>query len=309
MERRTVVLIGLVLLAFPASLGLRQLAPDHRAADPTEPCQRVVSLAPSITETLFALGLGDRVVGVSTYCSYPPEAQSRPKVGALFDPNYEAMVALQPDLVVMTVEHHAHREHLEQLGLSYVTVDHQQIGGILASFGILGEQCGVADRALALEAELRGEMERHRRAIPPGPRPTVLIVVGRELGTGVVRDPVVAGRDGFYDELIELSGGANAYADGEVRFPTISGEGLLVMDPDVIVDLVPDLELAGVDAAAVRADWESLPQLRAVRSGRVHVFEGQHMVVPGPRFPIIVDELEAVLHPAGTTPAGGEGGP
>jgi len=260
-------------------------------------CGRVVSLAPSITETLFVLGLGDQVVGVSRYCTYPPEAQERTEVGGLFDPNYEAILALDPDLVVMTVEHHQHRVHLDQLGVRHVSVDHQQLGGILASYGILGEVCGVPERAATLEAELRAEMTRLERAAAAHDRPSVLLVVGRELGSGVIRDPVIAGRDGFYDELIVLAGGTNAYAEGAVRFPTVSGEGLLVMDPDVIVDLVPDLADLGVDAAQVRRDWESLPGLRAVAAGRVHVLEGRHLVIPGPRFPQIIDDLATVLHP------------
>ena len=136
------ILIGLILAAAAAIFFARPwLGESHHAAVPRGPYHRIVSLAPSVTETVFALGLGDRVVGVSRFCRFPPEVEKLPNVGGMLDPNIEAIVALEPDLVLMLIEHEQSLPALEKMGLNCLSVNHQNIEGILASLNTIGQVC------------------------------------------------------------------------------------------------------------------------------------------------------------------------
>jgi iron complex transport system substrate-binding protein len=265
--------------------------PDRPAAP-----ERIVSLAPSITEILFALGLGDRVVGVTRYCDYPPEALSREQVGGYYDPNYEAIVGLRPDLVVLLPEHAEAREHLARLGVRTLAVDHRSVQGILASITAIGEVGGAEQQAGEIVADIEVRMIQVRRSVEVLPSPRVLICVGRNMGSGSLEDVCVAGNDGFYSEMLKLAGGVNAYS-GRMAFPMVSTEGILRMNPEVIIDMVPDLEAGGWSERTIVDEWDTLSGVDAVRHGRVHVFNDDFVVIPGPRFVRVVEKIARTIHP------------
>ncbi len=260
--------------------------------------RRIVSLAPSITESLFALGLGDRVVAVTSFCDYPPEVLTKSKVGGYYDLNYEAIVALEPDLVVCLPEHEGRLADLDRLNLPHLTVDHRRAEAILESLTTLGRVCGAKERAEELVEDIRGRMAAvGDRVIDPS-RPRVLLCVGRNMGSAVIDDVCIAGRGGFYDEMIVLAGGINAYQE-TLAFPAVTGEGLLRLQPDVIIDMVPDLPEKGLSEADVLRQWSVLADLPAVRQRRVFLFTEDFVVVPGPRFVQILEKMAAAIHPEG----------
>jgi len=268
-------------------------------APPTQVPRRIVSLAPSITESLFALGLGERVVGVTDFCDYPPEALTKSKVGGYYDLNYEAILALRPDLVVCLPEHHEHLEDLDRLDLSHLTVDHRRVSMILGSLTALGETCNVLDRSQILIQEIRRRMATVQNRVIDGQRPRILVCVGRNMGSATIDDVYIAGRGGFYDEMITLAGGVNAYQDN-LAFPMVTGEGLLRLQPEIIIDMVADLSEKGLTEAAVLEQWHSLADLQAVQDKRVFLFTEDFVVIPGPRFIQILEKMAAVIHPEGT---------
>jgi len=259
--------------------------------------KRIVSMAPSLTETLFAIGVGDRVVGRTRYCSYPPEAAEIPEIGGHLDPNIEAIVALKPDLVVTIPSSEEAERRLRSLGVPVLPVDQHDVTGVLQSVTALADICGVPERGAAVRAALEQRLATVRQAVQQRSQPRVVVVVGRELGEGMVRSVWAAGPETFYDDVLGIAGGVNAVAVGLVRYPEISREGLVALDPDVILDVVAGLDERGLDAEAVRADWANLGELRAVRDGRVYVLAGDAMVVPGPRLPELVDAVANALHP------------
>ena len=208
----------------PPSGKVRQ-APDH--------CRRIVSMAPSITETLFALGLGDRVVGVTRYCSYPTEAKELPRIGGYLDPNFEAIVALKPDLVVMLIENEQSLPAFAKLGMTSLSVCHQNVDGILDSLLHIGQACDAEETARSLAADLQARMGRVRRKTAGLQRPRVLCAIERTLGSGTLEDVYVAGTNGFFDKIITLAGGRNAYRGQAAAFPVVSSEGILEMNPQV----------------------------------------------------------------------------
>lgn len=312
---RRIVVFAFIVLAI-ASLALRVWlgndndSEDRRAAALPEPAEyrRIVSMAPNITEILFVLGLGERVVGVTKFCDFPEEASRRTSIGGLVDPDYEAVFGLRPDLVIVLPEHGREIEDdLRRLGLRTLRVSNRGVEDILESILTIGHTCRVGDAAGALVASLRVRVEavrqkargqRNRGQRNRGlPRPRVLICVGREVGSGKVESAYVAARGTYFDEIIELAGGENALPQSVVRYPVLSAEGLLGLDPDLIIDLASDVEKGNVDVADVAADWDAHPELRAVRDGRIHVFTADYVSVPGPRFATFLEDCLAVIHP------------
>lgn len=294
--------LGVVLLGLTGFFSTRRGdTTASRGSVPVRNYQRIVSLAPSITETLFALGLGDRVVGVTRYCDYPPAAVEKAKIGGYYDLNYEAIVALQPDLVVCLNEHAENHNNLQNLDLNYHTLDHDRVETILASIRSLGETCGVKARSDELVSGIEERMARIKARRIDQRRPRVMVCIGRHMGFADLGNVYIAGRDGFYSQMIELAGGVNVYQD-ELAFPVVTGEGLMHLAPEIVIDMVPDLAQRGLTVDQVRAQWQQLPDLPAVRNGRVFVFTDDFVVIPGPRFVQILEKMAAVLHPEGVLP-------
>jgi iron complex transport system substrate-binding protein len=252
-------------------------------------------MAPSLTETAFALGLGDAVVGVTRFCDTPPCARSRTSVGGYLDPSYETVVGLEPDLVLLMQDHAEVERRLRSLGIRTVRVDQSRVPGILRSFEEIAAAAGVRPRGVTLAAAVRRRLDAVARDHTE-PRPRVLVVVGREMGAGTVTSVWVAGPDTFYQDVVTLAGGDNAWTDRVAVYPEITRETLLALDPDIILDVVTaDAESRGVDVAAARADWDDLGRLHAVRTGRVYVLDQGWMVIPGPRVARAVETVADLL--------------
>jgi len=279
-------------------------APTPAAAAP----QRIVSLAPSITEMLFDLGLGAQVVGVTSFCDYPPEALSCAKVGGLLDPNIEAVMALRPDLVVLFESNTAVLTSLQALRIPVLTVQGDTMEQVLAAIGTIAERCGCHERGARRVRELRERIAAVAGAPRPTPPPRVLVSIGRTLGSGKLQDVYVAGEDGFFSELIRLSGGCNACPEKTIRFPLVSAEGIIEMRPDAIIELAADLERLALTPAGIVREWQVVRDLPAVRDGRVYVFTEDYVTVPGPRFVLLLEKMAAVMRQvrpaAGARPEG-----
>ena len=296
--------IGVILLA-GGILGWqtvsRQSYPDPSAHEnflrqQEGPPARIISLAPSITEVLFALGLGGRVVGVTRYCDYPPEARSLPRVGGYLDVNYEAALDMEPDLVVLLEQHEEARRHFARFGIRVMAVDHSTVDGIIGSILAIGETSGVGAAAGELVRNFRARIQRVVDATRGQDPPTVMVAVGRSLKVGSMGEVYISGRDGIYDDLIRLAGGVNAYGDDTLKFPALSAEGVARLNPQVIIEMVPDIQgSSGVDV--MMEQWRSIPGLDAASKGRVHILRGDHVVIPGPRFVLILEEMARLIHP------------
>jgi iron complex transport system substrate-binding protein len=279
------------LLALASSGCARRL--DSTASWP----QRIVSLAPSTTEVLFALGLGRRVVGVTRFCNYPPETASIAKVGGYVDPNYEEIVALEPDLAILLPSHRDARLELQKLHIRTLVTPQDTVADIRESIRLIGAACGVPDAAQTVLADL----ERRTRAVGAAVRgrsmPRVLVCLGRDGGAGRIDGVYVAGRDTFYGQLVEIAGGVNASGAGSTAYPYVSAEGLFDVDPDVIIDLAAGMRPAPRVVDAAMRQWRQLWPIAAVHTGRVHVISGDHALRPGPRYIQFLEELARALHP------------
>jgi iron complex transport system substrate-binding protein len=291
-------IIAASLLLFAVCFTLREWYFPGANASNVEPgvYNRIVSMAPSVTETLCALGLGNRLVGVTKYCKYPAEVQKLPKVGGFLDPNFEAILALKPDLVLLLEEHARSLPGFQKLGLKIKVLCHKNVEGIIESLQTVGGICGVEDRGRRAVVDIQSRLERIRKKTAHAKRPRVLIALDRIPGGGLV-DVYIAGTDGFFDKMIELAGGENVYRGGSVSFPVVSAEGIMRMNPDVIVDLVSGLDQGQLQSEQGKADWQSLVGVEAVKRHRVYAINRDYATVPGPRFIMFVEDLARLLHP------------
>jgi iron complex transport system substrate-binding protein len=260
--------------------------------------RRIVSTSPSITEMLYALGLGDRVVGVTTYCHYPPEAARKPKIGNYLQPNLETILALRPDLVVAEISGVRHAEHLSALKLNVLEVDDATIAGIYDSIRRIGVAAGAQAAAGALTLRLRGSLDEIKQRTARLAPPRVMFVVGRAPGS--LAELVVAGKSSYLDEVMAIAGGANVFRDTLAPYPKVTLEEVLARNPEVVVDMGEMAETTGVaesDKRAVVALWKRFPTLAAVKQRRVFAVAADIFVVPGPR---VVDAARAfakMFHP------------
>jgi len=259
--------------------------------------QRIVSTAPSITEILYALGLGDRVAAVTRFCRYPPEAQLKPKIGDYINPNIEAIAALKPDLVIVQTNPVRLRARLEALHLRTLEVDQQSIDAIYRSIRAIGEAAGVPDRAQALIGSMRRGLEDFR-ARSAGAKPArVMFVVGRSQGR--LDGLVVVGRASFLNEVIQLAGGENIFRDALAPYPAVSMEEVIARNPQVILDMGDMSDTMNVSDAHKRevvALWDRVPSVEAVKRHRVFAIASDVYIVPGPRVVDATRLIYEMLH-------------
>jgi iron complex transport system substrate-binding protein len=257
---------------------------------------RIVSLAPSVTETLFALGAGGDVVGVSTYCDYPPEAAKVDKVGTFLAPSAEVILAKRPDLVI-AVPSPANRgpvEALERIGLKVLVVDPETLDGIRRTIETIAAAVGRAEAGRDLLRRMDGDIAAIRTALAGVTPRRTLMVVGHS--------PLVAvGRGIYLDELIAMGGGINVAADAGGPWPHLSLEVVLIQAPEVIIDTSMG---TAADAARGGAFWGELATLPAVRQGRVRGYRDDALLRPGPRVGAALATLARFIHPERFPPAG-----
>lgn len=261
------------------------------------PPRRIVSLAPSVTQILFELGLGERVVGVTSFCRFPAEARQLPKVGGVLDPDYEAILALRPELVIELIEHEQSLPGLAKLGLPRLVVCHQDVESSLESITTIGRACAAEPQAQRLRKGLEARLHQIQQLTASRPRPAVLLVVDRTWGAGRIEDVYVAGSDGHLNRALHLAGGRNVCASAHVPFPVVSAETILRLKPEVIVDLVFEEAAQRLGQQRIRRDWQQLDRLPAVGAGRVFVVADDRVKLPGPNVVRLVECLAGLLHP------------
>jgi iron complex transport system substrate-binding protein len=261
-------------------LGRRLRIPDRAA--------RIVSLAPSITETVYVLGDGERLVGVTDYCDYPPEATRKPRVGGISTPSFEAILSLRPDLVVATSESNyaEHVERLTSLGLPVYVIRPVDFETTLESIERVGEVLGRAAAARARVVAMRRDADAIARAVAGAPRPRVLYVVWP--------NPLIApGRGTLITELIERAGGESVTRAEPLPYPRLSLE--------TVVERRPDRIIVGRHGQATVEEllrgWERLGSISAAREGRVYGVDGDLVHRPGPRMIEALRALARVIHP------------
>jgi iron complex transport system substrate-binding protein len=260
--------------------------------------KRIVSTAPSLTELLYALGLGDRVVGVDRFSRFPPEALRKPKIGDYVNPNLETIASLRPDLVIIPTNPAKLAERLAVLRLKVLEIDQESIAKLYESFRVVGQATGATAQAGKLESTVRSQLEAVRARAAPLRKTRMMFVVGRTPNS--LDGLIVVGQASYLNEIIALAGGENVFRDAVASYPGVSLEEVLARNPDVIVDMGDMADTVGVTEEhkrEVTSLWERLSSVAAVKQHRVYAVASDVYVVPGPR---VVDAAKAffeMLHP------------
>jgi iron complex transport system substrate-binding protein len=281
--------LALCVLLVPGSApALTVMDQTGRALDLPAPPRRIVSLVPSVTEVLFAIGAQGAIVGVTDFCDYPPEARRKPRVGDMLAPNLETLVSLKPDLVVATPSGNREEiyDRLRRLGIAVYLVDPVSVADVLRLIEGLGELTGRRGAAAAVTADLERRVAAVRERVAGRPHPRVLYVLWPE-------PLIVPGRGSLVSELIALAGGESVTADQGQGYPRMSLEAAVGRAPEVIILA----RHGGGTGPAAREQWQRLESLPAIRSGRLHAADGNLLHRYGPRIVTGLEVLAHLIHP------------
>jgi iron complex transport system substrate-binding protein len=268
----------------------REVVDDYgRAVRIPQPVQRIVSLAPSLTETIYALGLQDRLVGDTDYCDYPPDAQKKTKVGGATNPNLEEIVALHPDLVLLTKNLNRLEtvQALDSLGLASYATDAHTVRDIISSTERLADILGVSEAGATIAGDLEHRLSDVQQRLNGVPSRRVLFVVWS--------DPLISvGKETFIGDALRWAG-ANSIVDSSQDWPHVSLEEVVRLQPEFLVfaSSQSDSVSPTFDAIAERPGWRGLDAVRlrhfAVISDAVNR--------PAPRIVSAIEDLARQLHP------------
>ena len=249
--------------------------------------QRIVSLAPSVTETLFALGFGNRLVGVTTYCDYPAEAKKLPKIGGFINPSLEAIAAQRPDLVIGVNDsnHPVKAREMERLGLKVALVSVNSVDDILKSMKSIAYMIGSPEAGDKLVAKIEKQFDEVQKRVAPAPRRRTLLAVG-------LRPLVAVGGRNFLDELITLAGGENISGNAAQPWLNLPDEYVVAKAPQVIIEAG-----MGSDRGRVARNWSDLKSIPAVKERRVYAYPSDKILRPGPRIGEGLSEIARLVHP------------
>jgi len=253
--------------------------------------QRIVSHVPSITEMLFALGLEERVVGVSDYCDYPEEAKSKPSVGNYYNPSIENIVALEPDLVLTD----GHSENIKQLDelkppITYMVIDPKDIDGIFEDLELLGKVTSTEDEAKELIEDMQDSISQVLALVEGAPRPKVLFIIdATELAL-----PWTAGQGSFIDYLITMAGGENIAAEAEGAWIQLSIEEIVNADPEIII--LPAKHGTAFTSPETLMGHPAWQGTTAVKEGNIFNIDDDLVSRSGPRIVQGLEELARIIH-------------
>jgi len=250
---------------------------------------RIVSLAPSLTEVLYFLGLGQRVVGVTKFGYYPPDAARKPKVGSYIELNVEKIISLFPDLVIGTVDGNKPGvvDLLNQAGIQVFIVNPRNVKQAIETIAIIGQVCGVGKKTGLLTRRLNRRVNRILEEIRTKERPLVFLQIN-------VRPIMTVNKNTIHHDLIRLAGGRNMTRNEPITYPRISIEEVIRKKPEVII--ISSMERGGRFEKA-RQEWLKWRSIPAVKNNRVHLIDSDLIDRPSPR---IIDGLEAmsrIIHP------------
>jgi len=268
--------------------------PYEKMLAPRGKVRRIICVAPSVTEIVFALGCGKKVIGVSDFSTYPPQAKEKVKIGGMFNPNRERIIALQPDLVIIQGQHDSVAKLCRKEGIRLLSVEIDTLKDIPEAIFFLGQELNVESQAAKLAKEVKDGLDAVKAKIQGLPTRKVFLTLAHTPGdlTGLM----TTGPGTFLHELIEIAGGENIFADASGTYPQISKESLIKRQPEVLIEALP----GGVSERKrrlLRKDWERLSMLPAVRRGNIHFLTDDFLLIPSVRITQTARRFAEIIHP------------
>jgi iron complex transport system substrate-binding protein len=251
--------------------------------------QRVVSLAPALTEIVFALGKGTTLVGVTKFCDYPPLAQKIAKVGGFLDVNMEALLALAPEIVIAYPEQYAKVKFLESRALVLV-VKHQCLADLYLSILLIGRALHTENEAKSMISAMQIKLADIANRVGAKKKARTLIIAGRNADE--LKNMYIIGRNDFLNDLLEIAGGVNVY-QGAINYPNIAIETVIFLNPDFILEISAHYE--GISDEKVFKLWSPFKMLLAVQKEQIKIIKQSFWLRPGPRVDLIAEELARIF--------------
>ena len=256
--------------------------------------KRIICAAPSVTEIVFALGTGEKVVGVSEFSTYPPAARTVPRIGGLIDPNREKITALRPDLLIIQGQNESLARFCKEHGMRFLSIEINSLEDIWTAIHTIGQTLGAEENAVSLVKKIKEDLQVIKDRIHNRPPRKVFLTLGHTPGdlTGLM----TTGPGTFLHELIIAAGGSNIFSDASGLYPQISKESLVKRQPEVIIEAIP----GGIPEEKFRLlekDWLQLPTLPAVKSGDIHYLTEDFLLIPGVRIAQTVRRFAEIFHP------------
>ena len=262
--------------------------------------QRAISMGPNITETVFMLGAGKRLVGVSEFCRWPAEVNQLKRCGGLLNPNLETIRSLDPDLILIQFGNPALEEFARSRSIPLKQVKMDSLQSIQEGILELGNVFGCRDRATSLTLSIDKEMEGLKdelatKGITKEQYPKVFLSIGRSVGS--LGDITTASSKSFLGEALRLAGGANVFDDLSQSYAQVSKESIVARRPQIILEIQAGADLTPRHRQMFLDGWQALPSIPAVQTGRIAVLTESYLEVPGPRLPQIVRALRQAIYP------------
>jgi iron complex transport system substrate-binding protein len=269
-----------------------QLPSESR--DPSQKINRIICAAPSVTEFVYALGLGYKVIGVSDFSTYPPQALEKSKIGGLINPNREKIIALQPDMIIMQGQNDSITRLCQEHKIRFLTIEINSVEDIWKAILRIGRELNVDEEAGRLVKRVQSELHSVRELTRHRPQRRVFLTLGHTPGdlTGLM----TAGPKTFIHTLISMAGGENVFHDATGMYPQISKESLIKRQPEVIIEAIPG-GIAEERLQLLKKDWSQLPMLPAVQADRIHFLTEDFLLIPGPRIAQTVQRFAQIIHP------------
>ena len=251
--------------------------------------QKVVSLAPGITEIVFALGKGSSLVGVTKFCDYPDAARKIKKIGGFLDINMEMLVALAPDIIIAYPEH---SEKISQIKLRarIVTVRHKCLSDLLGSIIQIGRALRADHEAGGLVSAIQAKLRDVSLRVKGEKKVRTLIVAGRNADE--LKNMYIIGNKDFINDILEIAGGVNAYK-GDINYPSISLESVIFLKPEFIFEISAHYE--GISEEKILELWSPFNMIPAVAKKQIRIIKDSFWLRPGPRVGLIAEELAGIL--------------
>jgi len=251
--------------------------------------ERIVTMAPALTEIVFALGKGDEIVGNTKFCNFPEEAKTIRRVGGLLDINLEILISLKPDVIVLYPENRAKLKILEGKA-KLVVVSHTSLADVLDGISTISKALNVEQKGTELISNIKRRLDGLRQKNAGKKREKVLLIIGRN--PDKLTNMFIIGKGDFLNDLLQAVGAVNAY-DGGINYPSISVESVVAMNPDVIIELSAFNE--GIDEAKVFGLWERFSFISAVKDRKIFIITDDLWLIPGPRVAEIAEKMHHLI--------------
>lgn len=288
-----------VVLVWVAGCGRSSSAPEGASAttaasQPRSSCRRIISLSPNVTEILFALDQGHRVVGVSSYCTYPPEVTRLPRCGGIMDTDLERILTLRPDLIIIHGQNAAAEQFSLQNSISLLKVVPNDMDGLYRAIRVIADTLDCRPRAEQVVRDIQLAIDRVAEAVRGKPPVSVFLAIDRS--PDQIKSPSTTNGAGFVSKMLEVAGGRNIFAGTDAPYPVVVVGEIVRRQPEVIIELMPGRRLTESQRRTMIDQWAALGSIPAVANHRIYFVTEDYAMILGPRVAAVAQRFAEILH-------------